>query len=52
MKPNKHYQSVLRGFFRFLHYECAILDKDLSSQIDSAPVLIKAILLNFYDTMK
>jgi len=38
MKPNKHYQSVLRGLFRFLHYECRILDKDLSSQIDSAPV--------------
>ena len=37
MKSNKYYRSVLRGFFKFLHHECGILDKDLSSQIVNAP---------------
>jgi site-specific recombinase XerD len=38
LKSNKYYRSALRGFLKFLHHECGISDKDLSSQLVIAPV--------------
>jgi site-specific recombinase XerD len=38
LKSNKYYRSALRGFLKFLHHECGISDKDLSSQLINAPV--------------
>jgi len=37
-KDSKRYRIIIRGFLKFLYYECGITDKDLSSQLVNAPI--------------